>query len=48
MLLRHKFTKIFFLIDEFCENFNEAVYVLTNALLYFGNNKIKKSQTIFT
>ena len=26
MLLRDKFTKIFFLIDEFCKNFNEVVF----------------------
>jgi len=27
MLLRDKFTKIFFLIDEFCMNFNEVVSI---------------------
>jgi len=27
MLLRDKFTKIFFLIDEFCKNFNEVVSI---------------------
>ena len=37
MLSSDKFTKIFFLIDEFCKNFNEVVSIfskLPHILLY--------------
>lgn len=49
MLSSDKFTKIFFVIDEFCKNFNEVLSIfreLPHVFVFY--NKMKKSHPFST